>query len=117
VDVHINAVIVSAAQSPWDAITKAPGVRHVIVTGGIIALGSELLDEVLTNPVHRDNSRSIQRAIAKKNGLSYAANLLDRFPPVNWQFCSEYVTSHTDYAGEHLKLPRLANSLLVAVAA
>ena len=39
VDVAINAVIVSAAQSPWDAIRKAPGVRNVIVTGGIIALG------------------------------------------------------------------------------
>jgi hypothetical protein len=39
VDVRINAVIVSAAQSPWDPITKAPGVRNVIVTGGIIALG------------------------------------------------------------------------------
>jgi hypothetical protein len=39
VDVAINAVIVSAAQSPWDAITKGPGVRNVIVTGGIIALG------------------------------------------------------------------------------
>ena len=38
-DVAINAVIVSAPQSPWDAITKAPGVRNVIVTGGIIALG------------------------------------------------------------------------------
>jgi hypothetical protein len=40
VDVAINAVIVSAAQSPWDAITKTPGVRYVIVTGGIIALGN-----------------------------------------------------------------------------
>jgi hypothetical protein len=39
VDVAINAVIVSAAQSPWDAIRRAPGVRNVIVTGGIIALG------------------------------------------------------------------------------
>ena len=39
VDIAINAVIVSAAQSPWDAIRKAPGVRNVIVTGGIIALG------------------------------------------------------------------------------
>jgi hypothetical protein len=39
VDVAINAVIVSAAQSPWDAITKSLGVRNVIVTGGIIALG------------------------------------------------------------------------------
>ena len=39
---------------------------------------SGLLDEVLTNPVYRDNSRSIQKAIAKKNGLSYAADLLER---------------------------------------
>src|SRR5271165_6744054 len=39
VDVAINAVIVSAAQSPWDAIRRAPGVRNVIVTGGIVALG------------------------------------------------------------------------------
>ena len=39
VDVAINAVIVSAAQSPWNAIRRAPGVRNVIITGGIIALG------------------------------------------------------------------------------
>lgn len=39
VDVGINAVIITAAQSPWDAIRKAPGVRNVIVTGGIVALG------------------------------------------------------------------------------
>ena len=33
-------MIVSAAQSPWDAIKRVPpGVRNVIVTGGIIALG------------------------------------------------------------------------------
>src|SRR5271165_690037 len=31
VDVAINAVIVSAAQSPWDAIRRAPGVRNVII--------------------------------------------------------------------------------------
>jgi hypothetical protein len=39
VDVAINAVIVSAAQSPWDAIAKSFSVRNMIVTGGIIALG------------------------------------------------------------------------------
>jgi hypothetical protein len=44
VDVAINAVIVSAAQSPWDAITKADGVRNVIVTGGIVALGKTPID-------------------------------------------------------------------------
>jgi MGT family glycosyltransferase len=39
---------------------------------------SALLDEVVNNPVYRDNSRSIQRAIAKKNGLSVAADLLEQ---------------------------------------
>jgi hypothetical protein len=38
-DVAINAVIVSGAESPWDAISKVPGVRNVTVTGGVIALG------------------------------------------------------------------------------
>jgi zeaxanthin glucosyltransferase len=39
---------------------------------------SRLLDEVLNNPTYRDNSRSIQKAIAKKNGLSVAADLLEQ---------------------------------------
>jgi hypothetical protein len=39
VDVAINAVIVSGANSPWGAVQRAPGVRNVTVTGGIIALG------------------------------------------------------------------------------
>jgi hypothetical protein len=39
VDVTINAVIVSGANSPWGAVQRAPGVRNVTVTGGIIALG------------------------------------------------------------------------------
>src|SRR6266403_6307905 len=39
---------------------------------------SRLLDEVLNNPIYRDNSRSIQKAIAKKNGLSVAADLLEQ---------------------------------------
>jgi hypothetical protein len=38
-DVAINAVIVSGAESPWDAISKVPGVRNITVTGGVIALG------------------------------------------------------------------------------
>ena len=34
--------------SPWDAITRAPGVRNVTVVGGIIALGqTPLPGEVL----------------------------------------------------------------------
>jgi zeaxanthin glucosyltransferase len=38
----------------------------------------KLLDEVLNNPIYRDNSRLIQKAIAKKNGLSLAADLLEQ---------------------------------------
>jgi zeaxanthin glucosyltransferase len=37
-----------------------------------------LLDEVVNNPIYRDNSRSIQKAIAKKNRLSVAADLLEQ---------------------------------------
>jgi hypothetical protein len=32
----------------------------------------------VNNPIYRDNSRSIQKAIAKKNGLSSAADLLEQ---------------------------------------
>jgi zeaxanthin glucosyltransferase len=39
---------------------------------------SVLLDEVFNNPLFRDNSRSIQKAIAKKNGLAVAADLLEQ---------------------------------------
>ena len=47
-DVVIRGVIVSGAMSPWDAITRAPGVRNVTVVGGIIALGqTPLPGEVL----------------------------------------------------------------------
>ena len=36
------------------------------------------LDEVLNKPIYRDNSRLIQKAIAKKNGFSVAADLLEQ---------------------------------------
>jgi UDP:flavonoid glycosyltransferase YjiC (YdhE family) len=39
---------------------------------------SALVDEVFNNPIYRDNSRSIQKAIAKKNGLSVAADLVEQ---------------------------------------
>ena len=39
---------------------------------------SALVDEVFNNPIYRDNSRSIQKATAKKNGLSVAADLLEQ---------------------------------------
>jgi hypothetical protein len=39
VDIAINAVIVSAATSPWGAVQRGPGVRNIAVTGGLIALG------------------------------------------------------------------------------
>ena len=39
VDITINAVIVTGAMSPWHAVQRVPGVRNVIVNGGIIAWG------------------------------------------------------------------------------
>jgi zeaxanthin glucosyltransferase len=39
---------------------------------------SKVLDEVFNNSIYRNNSRSIQNAIAKKNGLSVAADLLEQ---------------------------------------
>jgi hypothetical protein len=45
VDVGINAVIVSGARTPWEAIGKGPGVENVVVTGGIIALGETAFGE------------------------------------------------------------------------
>ena len=38
-DVAIHAVIVSGIQSPWNAISRAPGVRNLTLTGGLVALG------------------------------------------------------------------------------
>jgi hypothetical protein len=38
-DVAIHAVIISGVQSPWNAISKALGVRTVTLTGGLISLG------------------------------------------------------------------------------
>jgi hypothetical protein len=43
VDVGINAVIVSGARTPWEAVGRSSGVRNVIVKGGIIALGETAL--------------------------------------------------------------------------
>jgi UDP:flavonoid glycosyltransferase YjiC (YdhE family) len=39
---------------------------------------SLLLDHVLNDPIYRDNARYIQEAIAKTDGLSKAADLLER---------------------------------------
>jgi hypothetical protein len=45
-DVGINALIVSGAPTPWEAIGKVASVRNVIVTGGIVALGETPLDNL-----------------------------------------------------------------------
>ena len=50
---------------------------------------SALLDEVINNHIYRDNSRSIQKAIAKKNGLSVAADLLEQAFGLNHNPISE----------------------------
>jgi MGT family glycosyltransferase len=39
---------------------------------------SALVDDVFNNPLYRDNSRAIQKAIAKRNGLSDAVDLLEQ---------------------------------------
>jgi len=36
-----------------------------------------LLNEVINNPIYRDNARKLQTAIAKTNGLSVAADLVE----------------------------------------
>jgi zeaxanthin glucosyltransferase len=88
----LNTVLESLAQGvPQVAIpvtVDQPGVAARIAahqTGVVASLEkltvshlSTLLDEVLNNPIYRDNSRSIQKAIAKKNGLSVAADLLEQ---------------------------------------
>jgi zeaxanthin glucosyltransferase len=38
---------------------------------------SALLDEVLNDSTYRDNARKLQKVIAKANGLSVAADLLE----------------------------------------
>ena len=39
---------------------------------------SILIDEVLKNPTYRDSARYLQKKIAEANGLSVAADLLER---------------------------------------
>lgn len=65
-----------------------PGVAARIVekqTGVVTSLDkltadnlSMLLDEVLNNPTYRDNARKLQKVIAKTNGLSVAADLVEQ---------------------------------------
>jgi len=51
-DVAIHAVIVSGVQSPWDAISKAAGVRDVMLTGGLVALGKARAGDRLLGEGH-----------------------------------------------------------------
>ena len=37
-----------------------------------------MLNEVLTNATYRDNARHLQKAIAEANGLSVAADLVEK---------------------------------------
>ncbi len=37
-----------------------------------------LIEEVLANPIYRNNARYFQKIIAERNGLSMAANILER---------------------------------------
>ena len=44
---------------------------------------STLLNEVLNDSTYRDNARKLQKAIAKANGLSVAADLVEEMR--NWE--------------------------------
>jgi Domain of unknown function (DUF4189) len=44
--------MVSGASTPWEAIGKSAGVRNVIINGGIIALGENLLANGTVGPVN-----------------------------------------------------------------
>jgi zeaxanthin glucosyltransferase len=87
----LNTVLESLAQGvPQVAIPVTfdqPGVAARIAdkqTGVITSLDkltadhlSTLLNEVLNNSTYRDNARKLQKAIAKANGLSVAADLIE----------------------------------------
>jgi hypothetical protein len=75
-DVVIRGVIVSGAMSPWDAITRTPGVRNVTVVGGIIALGQTPLPGEVLVPGGRAPPRWL-RLIPDRDLESGK-----RFPPV-----------------------------------
>ena len=87
----LNTVLESLAQGvPQVAIPVTfdqPGVAARIAykqTGVVTSLDkltadhlSTLLDEVLNDYTYRDNARKLQQAIAKANGLSVAAELIE----------------------------------------
>jgi zeaxanthin glucosyltransferase len=87
----LNTVLESLTQGvPQVAIPVAydqPGVAARIAnkrTGVVTSLDkltgdhlSTLLDEVLDNSTYRDNARKLQKAIAKVNGLSVAADVIE----------------------------------------
>jgi zeaxanthin glucosyltransferase len=87
----LNTVLESLSQGvPQVAIPVTldqPGVAARIAdkkTGVVTSLDkltaehlSTLLNEVLSNPTYRTNARKLQKAIAKANGLSIAADLIE----------------------------------------
>ncbi len=87
----LNTVLESLAQGvPQVAIPVAydqPGVAARIAkkqTGVVTSLDkltaehlSTLLDKVLSDSTYRDNARRMQQAIAKANGLSVAADIVE----------------------------------------
>jgi zeaxanthin glucosyltransferase len=88
----LNTVLESLAQGvPQVAIPVGldqPGVAARIAyrrTGVVTSLDkltvshlSSLITEVLTNSIFRDNARKLQKAIAAANGLSVAADLIEK---------------------------------------
>ena len=70
-----------------DSASHDPGVAARIAhkkTGVVTSLDkstadhlASLLNHVLTNPTYRENARTLQKAIAEANGLSFAADLIE----------------------------------------
>jgi hypothetical protein len=79
VDVGINAIIISGAQTPWGAIGKTPGVQNVVILGGIIALGETALARP-TSAVDVGASDSPPAWLQIKPDMRYLSGSL--FPPV-----------------------------------
>jgi zeaxanthin glucosyltransferase len=84
----LEALSVGVPQIAIPVTNDQPGVAARIAdrkTGKVASLEdlnpsnlSALIDEVLNEPIYLENSLAIQRAAAKKNGLTFAADLLEQ---------------------------------------
>ena len=71
---------------------RSPGSLHETIP--FVDLTSErlstLLDEVLNSSIYRENARNFQKIISKTNGLSTAADIVERSFGVNTKSTDQY---------------------------